>query len=54
MSRCKFTVGQKVIFDGAIWFVAEWQPLNGIGGCYALRNDFGESATATVGELKPT
>lgn len=51
MARCKFKAGDKVLFDGSVWVVVEWQPLNGIGGCYWIRNAKGENATAAVSEL---
>jgi hypothetical protein len=44
--------GTEVTWCGEQWEVAEWQPHNGIGGCYHLVNDAGQSATASPDEIE--
>lgn len=44
--------GTDVTWCGEPWKVAEWQPHNGIGGCYHLVNAAGQSATASPDEIE--
>lgn len=44
--------GTDVTWCGEPWKVAEWQPHNGIGGCYHLINAAGQSATASPDEIE--
>lgn len=43
--------GTSVTWCGEPWEVVEWQPHNGFGGCYHLKNSAGQSATATPDEI---
>jgi hypothetical protein len=47
-----FKAGEKVLFDGSEYTVVEWQPTNG-SGCYWLRDQDGNSATATEFDISP-
>lgn len=44
--------GTAVTWAGKKWTVVEWQPQNGIGGSYWLRNAKGQSAVAGPEEVK--
>jgi hypothetical protein len=44
--------GTAVRWNGSRWKVVEWQPHNGIGGSYWLRNAKGESGVAGPEEVK--
>lgn len=44
--------GTSVTWCGESWEVVEWQPHNGIGGCYHLQNSAGQSATADPDEIE--
>lgn len=44
--------GTAVRWAGGLWRVVEWQPHNGIGGAYWLKNKKGESGVAGPEEIK--
>lgn len=44
--------GTMVTWGGSRWKVVEWQPENGIGGAYWLRNRKGEDAVAGPDEIE--
>jgi hypothetical protein len=44
--------GTLVAWAGSRYRVVEWQPHNGIGGAYWLKNSKGESAVAGADEVK--
>lgn len=44
--------GTMVTWAGSRWKVVEWQPENGIGGAYWLRNRRGEDAVAGPEEIE--
>lgn len=44
--------GTVVTWAGSRWKVVEWQPTNGVGGSYWLRNANGDNAVAGPDEVK--
>jgi hypothetical protein len=44
--------GAAVTWAGSRWKVVEWQPTNGVGGSYWLRNAKGDDAVAGPDEVK--